>query len=146
MSKRATNGSDNIIRGAIFLRRGRLDLAIKLFETSLVKIPFALERRYFENALAVAKLRMKEFDQAIVHLRKRTEPLSTVLRMHALGALEKLDQAREALNEVQSVCPKNLIPLKNELAARYKLSSSAPKHNFQWVFDQECQGLLLEAA
>ena len=134
------------IRGTIFMRRGRLDLAINLFENSLTTIPFAMERSYFENALAVAKLRMKRFDQAIDHLSKRPEPLSTLLRMHAFAALERLDEAKDALKQVEFSCPRNLVRLKNELAARYKLSSKPPKHTVQWVFDQECQNLLLEAA
>jgi len=134
------------VRGMILLRRGRLDLAIKLFEAGLARIPFAKERKYFENALAVTKLRMKKFDQAITHLGESPEPLKNLLRMHGFGGLRRLDQARQALQSLESDCPLSLVPLKNELAARYKLSSRAPKHHSQWVFDEECRNVLLEAA
>jgi tetratricopeptide (TPR) repeat protein len=134
------------IRGMIFLRRGKLDLALKLFEVSVARIPFASERRYFENALAVAKLRMKKFDEAVKSLGQDREPLTNVLRMHAFGGMQRLGEARDILEKLESNCPRNLVRLKNELAARYKLSRNAPRHDVRWVFDEECRGVLLEAA
>jgi tetratricopeptide (TPR) repeat protein len=134
------------IRGMILLKRGKLDFAAKLFETSLTRIPFANERGYFESALAVTRIRMNKFTQAIESLGARQEPLTDVLRLHAFGGLQQLGEAREVLKRLEPVCPANLIPLKNELLARYKLSSKAPRHHPQWVFDEECRSILLEAA
>jgi tetratricopeptide (TPR) repeat protein len=136
----------NHIRGMIYLRRGKPDLATELFERGLRQIPFAKERRYFENALAVARLKMKRFEQAIECLSDGQEPLTKVLRMHALAGLQLLTAARETFQLLESSCPPRLVPLRNELAARYKLSLKQPRHNSRWVFDEECQGVLLQAA
>lgn len=134
------------IRGMIHLRRGNNDLAIRLFENGIAKIPFAHERRYFEIALAVARLRMKKFDQAVDFLGKGSEPLTNVLRMHALAGLKRLDQAQDVLRGLETTCPQNLRKLKDELAARYSLSRRQPKHDARWIFDEECRSALLEAA
>jgi tetratricopeptide (TPR) repeat protein len=134
------------IRGMVFLKRGKHDLALRVFEKGLAKNPFAKERRYFETGLAVAKLRMNRFDQAIAHLGEDKEPLTNVLRIHAFGGLKQLDRARQAVESLERNCPPGLAPLRDELVARYKISSKPAKHDSRWVFDQECRYVLLEAA
>ena len=134
------------IRGMVFLKRGKHDLALRVFETGLAKNPFAKERRYFETGLAVVKLRMNRFDQAIAHLREDKEPLTNVLMIHAFGGLKQIEQARKAVERLERNCPPGLTQLKDELVARYKISSKAAKHDSRWVFDQECRYVLLEAA
>ena len=134
------------IRGMIFLKRGALDSALKIFASGLAKIPFENQRKYFESALAVTKLRMKKFEQAAACLREDQEPLTNLLRMHALGGLKQVARAQEVFQNLESACPRKLIPLRDELAARYGLASMKPRHSSEWIFDEECKHVLLEAA
>lgn len=134
------------IRGMVHLKRKKFDQAIRLFEEGLTRTPFAEERQYFQCALAVAKLRMKKFDQAVSHLSEVSDPLTNVLRMHALAGLQKIDLAQRAFRDLQSGCPGNLVSLRDEVAARYKLVPRSPRRDSDWIFDEECRSVLLEAA
>ncbi len=134
------------IRGMILLKKDMLIPAIKHLKIGLNSIPFADERKYFQNALAVATLRQRQYHEATQYLRGGPEAIADALRIHAFGELKKLDQASQAYRRLLEVCPPNLVPLRNELAATYKLVNKTARHDWRWIFEEECQNVLLEAA
>jgi len=134
------------IRGMILLKVGDMGRATKLFEKGLATIPFADERKFFQNALAVCSARQKQLRRAAEYLGSDSSPTTDALRIHVYGALNKCDEARDAYERLASACPPNLIALRDELAARYSLRPAAPAFDWDWVFDQECRAILLQEA
>jgi len=134
------------IRGMILLKTERVEKAVEHFERGLATIPFARERRYYENALAVAEMHQERFRDAENRLGRDQEPLTDVIRLHVLGALDYRDQAREAYGRLAANCPRSLQALRDELAAHYSLRPVPPRFDSKWVFEQECRCILLEAA
>ena len=134
------------IRGMILLKTGKLQNALDHFKIGLDTIPFADERKYFRNALAVAILRQGEFPKAAELLSDNDDAVADVLRIHAFGELRQFGAASKAYKRVERNCPIILIPLRDELAARYKLLVRPQKKNWNWIFSEECANVLLEAA
>jgi tetratricopeptide (TPR) repeat protein len=134
------------IRGMILLRTGNVSDAITLLERGLRENPFADQHQYFENALAVANLRLKRFEHALRFLGQAQTSLSDVIRIHAFGAARQLENARKAYQRVESACPAPLASLRDTLAARYGLKQGGVRCNWNWVFEEECRNLLYAAA
>jgi tetratricopeptide (TPR) repeat protein len=134
------------IRGMILLRKDMLGPAIQHLKKGLDSIPFADERKYFQNALAVATLRQRQYNEAAHYLEGSREPITEALRIHVFGELRRPVQASQAYSRLLTICPPNLVPLRDELAAQYRLVNSLPCHDMQWIFEEECQNVLLEAA
>jgi tetratricopeptide (TPR) repeat protein len=134
------------VRGMILLKSNKLDAAVVHFETGLNSIPFARQRKYFQNALAIARLRRGEYAKATETLISAEEPMAEILKIHAFGELRQSDLAKRSLARLELVCPVTLIPLRDELAARYQLRQQPPRHEDPWIFDEECRVALLNAA
>jgi tetratricopeptide (TPR) repeat protein len=136
------------IRGMILLRKGELDRAIAIFEEGRSKTPFARERRYFEGALSVARMRKGQFDQAAQSLAESPAGggLLKVLRLHAYAGKGDLPLARVSYAELSNRCPGQLIDLRDAIAARYGIIRNVEHHNDNWIFDRESEALLQEAA
>ncbi len=134
------------IKGMLLLRSEQFEEAIQQLQKGLDQTPFMKERQYFENALAIAKLRLERFDEAAALVLHGEDPVTDVLRLHVSGALNNLDSAKQTFGRLKRSCPPVLIPLRDELAARYHLVSAKPEHGPEWVFKEECRTLLLLAA
>lgn len=133
------------IRGMILLRTGKLDDAVALLERGLRDNPYADERRYFENALAVANLRLNRFPEALRFLGDDQTPLADVIRMHAFGAVRQTEDARKAYQRIEAMCPPPLILLRDALAALYSLRHGFATPTWSWVFEEECRNVLYAA-
>jgi tetratricopeptide (TPR) repeat protein len=134
------------IRAMILLRNDRLDEAEVLLKKGLRESPYADRRAYFESALAVASLRRRRFREAVRFLGKGDTPLAEVIRMHAFGALKQPDEVKHAYKRIERACPPPLIPLRDELAARYGLQLGLASRDWDWVFEEECRNILYAAA
>lgn len=134
------------VRGMILLKTNMLRPAIKHFKYGLDSIPFADERKYFQNALAAATLRQRHFHEALDCLGASRSATADALRIHAYGELGNPREALRAYARLSLACPVMLVPLRNELASKYKLKTEPPHHDDAWVFEEECQNILLEAA
>ena len=75
------------VRGMILLKSNKLDAAVVHFETGLNSIPFARQRKYFQNALAIARLRRGEYAKATETLISAEEPMAEILKIHAAGVV-----------------------------------------------------------
>ena len=82
---------------------------------------------------------------SLVQLINHDEPLTATLRVHALGALGRTAEALQAYSKVREHCPLILIPLRNELSSRH-LKIGGSQQSDEWVFEEECKAILLQAA
>ncbi|MDI9432870.1 MAG: tetratricopeptide repeat protein [Planctomycetota bacterium] len=136
------------IRGMILLRRGEREEAAKIFEYGVAHTPRPVQRAYFQTALAVCRMRERQYKEATEILDKVTLPIfqtcANVLRLHAFG--EQGDCERTA--RLYEALPKEPEPilrdLQSELHRRYVLFE-APHHDEQWLQDREIDYLLLAA-
>jgi tetratricopeptide (TPR) repeat protein len=134
------------ILGMSYLRRNQLAQAIKIFEEGVEKIPFAREKRYFMNALSIARLRENNFEQAATSLPDTAEGLSNVIRMHAYAGMGKTARARTLYDELRNRCPIQIADLRDAIAGRYGLATDVYAANDNWIFERETEALLQEAA
>ena len=136
----------NHVRGMILMKTNRLDEAIAHFSSGLEKVPFYSEKKYFCNALAVAYLKRKEFNTATAVLSDSSGTVSNVLRFHALAATGRKESANNIMETVQGSGLAPVIELTQEIARRYRLRPERPRHGESWLFQKECESVLLEAA
>jgi len=134
------------IKGMLLLKKDMLKPAVRHLKKGLESIPFADQRKYFQNALAVATLRQRQYFEAAQYIGGSQEPTADALRIHAFSELRKFDQASHAYSRLLHVCPPILVPLRDELASKYRLVKSSSRHDSRWIFEEECQNVLLEAA
>jgi tetratricopeptide (TPR) repeat protein len=135
------------VRGMAFVRGGEIDRGIEHLEKGRAQTPFARERRYFERALSVARMRKGEFAKALEVLQQVGGlGLSNILRLHAYAGAGNLTDARKTYRELSLGCPAELIDLKDAIAARYELTADHQMHaNDNWIFSREAEALLQAA-
>jgi tetratricopeptide (TPR) repeat protein len=135
------------VRGMILVRQERFDEAIKHFEFGAKNTPFVRERRYFDRAMSVAKMRKGKFKEAVEVLEGSGGGISNVLRFHALAGAGDTDRANRYFVELATKCPSQLIELRDAIAARFGFADQiSHHHNDNWIFDRETEALLQEAA
>ena len=128
------------IRGMILLRQGEMENAIEIFEHGVADAPTSVGKEYFRTALAVCRMRKRQYKEATEILEKVTSPAlqtcANVLRLHAFG--EQGDCERTA--RMYDALPKEPEPilrdLQDELHRRYVLFET-PLHDEQWLQDRE---------
>lgn len=134
------------IRGMILLRTDKIPEAIGLFEEGVRSVPFSAERHYFQNALAVARLKLGQYEEALQEIRVDARETGKVLMLHALAALRRKSEAMDMYNQLPTASsPPYVIDLRDEIAARFALRPTRPEHDQQWLFDKECEAMLLAA-
>ena len=131
------------IRGMVLLKQGDLDTAIEIFERGTRENPWITDRKYFRTALAVARLRQKEYQEAVQVIGDEPTPVCQVLRIHAFGGLGDIEKAKNAFDRVKDSRLPKVVSLRDELAARYVLQvETSEQRSDDWVFQQECDLLL----
>jgi tetratricopeptide (TPR) repeat protein len=138
------------IRGVISLRKGDLDTAIETFEWGLSENPWFTQKDFFETALAGARLRKSQYEQAADLLNRdfypTVRPIAQIFQLHAFAELRELKNARSMFDKLLERCPPVLLSSRDELGARcgFLPPRSTPKSNY-WLFEQESNSLLLAA-
>ena len=134
------------IKGMIFLRTDRIAEAIELFRHGVSSAPYG-QKRYFRSALAVATLRLGQYDQA----REQAEaasfgPTGKVLMFHALAAQKRRPDALSVYGQLSNTeLPKHITNLRDEIAARFRIVDGLTQYDEDWVFERECEAALLAA-
>ncbi|MFN2452945.1 MAG: hypothetical protein ABR577_01860 [Pyrinomonadaceae bacterium] len=137
------------IRGMILLRMGKADEAVQIFEHGVKNDPLPFSKEYSRTALTVALLRQRDFVKAGQMLDEVTAPLlqpqANILRLHAFGAQGNIERVTTAYQSLTSSPPLFASELIEELSHQY-ISDEAPRHDDEWVFNQEVDVLLLIAS
>lgn len=133
------------VYGMALLKAGRIPESIILFETALGNVPFASQKPYFANALALAHLRKHDYAAAAKLAEGREDSIAQIITLHTAAATNDVARAEFALNSLQNDCPENILSLRDELATQFKLIKGTPYRDADWIFDQECNVLALNA-
>ena len=129
------------ILGMIRLRTDRAAEAVALFERGLLDGPFE-QRRFFQSALAYARLLAHDLGHAAKLLEDEPSVVSQVLQIHIYGELAQTERARQAYDVVRSNRNPRVIEITAELAARARLEMRDPVRSDQWVLEREFELLL----
>ena len=128
------------IRGMILLRSGKVDEAITIFERGTADSPGALHRDYYRNALALARLHLRDYAAAASVLEQIRSPLlrtqTTVLRIHSFGAQGQFARVAEAYKQLPQRTPPVIVDLLEELRRRY-VDRRPPLHDDAWLLQRE---------
>ena len=115
-----------------YLKAGDLGEAIKRFTFGLKNSP---NKDYFANALAIAKIKKREFTSAVEMLKEDIENINAkqkrtrlLLLGHSYAELHRNDEAVNSLNaSILANAPNPLVhTLKNDLLVRYELGEAGP--------------------
>jgi tetratricopeptide (TPR) repeat protein len=133
------------VRGMIYLKQNRLDEALDIFTTGSLQTPFYREQKYFENALAATKIRMKRFKEAVKIVHDAEGPIAHILQIHSYSELGLREAAATAYAAVNDNLPPSILMLRDELGARYNITGRRPAQSAGWIFEKEME-VLLQAA
>jgi hypothetical protein len=131
----------NHVYGMTLLRQGDTRGALKALQIGSKKCPWSKQRRYFDCALAIAKLREQDFSHSITALGEPTSAFEKLILLHANGALGNLDEVRDLKEQLGDDCPPVFFTLRDSLVDHYL--SGTP---LLPVDDLFCVGGLLLAA
>jgi hypothetical protein len=134
----------------IYLRQGRLNEAITVFERGLNDCPFSASRPYFASALAVARVRRREWREAEAALAGRTDEVAQVLRLHIQGEQGQYGLAIQTYQSLSATPRPAVKGLRDTLVGRF-LNPTARRQpaSDEWVesvFRQECDLVSVIAA
>jgi tetratricopeptide (TPR) repeat protein len=136
------------IRGMVLLCKDEVDRAIEIFEEGMNRNPRPGQRDYFRTALAVARLKKREYELASKVLEQVTAPIlqtaSAILKLHAFGRQGDCERAAEIYKTLPSKPGPILFELQSELHRQY-VAYDTPRYNEEWLIKKEIQYLLLAA-
>ncbi|MBF0464124.1 MAG: hypothetical protein HQK88_05880 [Nitrospirae bacterium] len=117
-----------------YLRTGNIQEAIRRLEYGFENSPSKSNKEYFANALAVAKIRARDFESAeeildcnVVDLSKYKKEQCIVMRAHCLAGRDRKEEAKKSLEEISktgSLTPE-LLQLTQLISKRFGLEDDA---------------------
>jgi hypothetical protein len=117
-----------------YIRSEEIDEAIRRLAYGLENTPWPEEKSYFATALAVAKIRKKEFAEVlkiiptnVVHIDIFQRQARLALIGHSQAALGRNEEAAQTLAELADATNPHVINLKEAIAQRYMLGQQS--HN-----------------
>lgn len=131
------------IRGMTYLGQGKLAEAAGVFERGMRDCSFPMQVPYFATALAVTRLRQREWKQAAQAIEGRTDEVAQVLRLHIQGEQEQFGLAVQTYLALEGTTRLPIRELRDTLAARFlnqaARSRPAPPEWTEAVLRQECE-------
>lgn len=115
-----------------YLKNGEIDEAIRRLTYGFKNNPWPIEKSYFANALAVAKIRQKQFAEVLDVLPTNVVGLDVFQRQtrlalvgHSQAALGRKEEAAQTLAKLEQAANPRIISLKDAIARRYSLSQES---------------------
>ena len=113
-----------------YLKSGDFEEAIKRFSFGLQNSPWVKDKHYFGTALAFARIKKRDYAEAIKLLKKDIEIINTnhkqkrlVLISHSQAELEQKDEASNTLSLIENIRNPRIISLKTLIQKCYSLSN-----------------------
>jgi len=116
-----------------------------IFTKGALQVPFFRERNYFQNALAVANIRMKNFKEALQATQLSSGAIAQVLQIHCYSELGMPDAATAVFAAMNDNLPPSVLLLRDELAAAYNITDALARYTPSWLAETEVE-VLLQAA
>jgi len=136
------------IRAMVYMHSGKLERAESALKWGLVENQWALQRQYFQTALATLRIRQKRYQDSIDLVdsiaHPSVEPIARVLKMHAHGELGEVSVVAQIYNDFRQSAAPSIIQLREALAKRYLVKKPILTMDDS-LFRQECNSLLLAA-
>lgn len=133
------------VKGMILVRQKKYAEALELFQWCASRTPFATQKRLFEGGIALANIRLRNFEEAAAHARKADEITGKILLAHSLGALHRLEEAAGALRTINDDHPPTIVDLRDAISAKFQIRMKAKRRSDAWVADMEDVALLQAA-
>ncbi|MBW2621721.1 MAG: tetratricopeptide repeat protein, partial [Deltaproteobacteria bacterium] len=137
------------IKGMIHLNLGNLELAESIFQEGIRDNPNPRGKEFFHNALALVRIKQKEYENAAQLLERVSSPdlqtTSNILRVYAFGALGNRERARQAFMEITQQPSGVCLEFKEELRRRY-LDEEEPVYDEEWLNESAMSCYLRMAA
>ncbi|MEK6303475.1 MAG: tetratricopeptide repeat protein [Acidobacteriota bacterium] len=136
------------IRGMTLLRMGDVEAASQVFESGKEFCPWGSQKAFFITALALTRIRNREFGAASEMLDQVTvpafKPHAQLLRIHALGELNEFDRASTVYTDLKANPRPFSDELPDEFYSRY-IAREGNRHDDAWVYTREVDIFLLTA-
>ena len=114
-----------------YIKSEEIDEAIRRLTYGLKHTPWPTQKNYFLSALAVAKIRTKEFDEVVKILPTNVVNIDVFQRQtrlalvgHSQAALGKNEEAVQTLAKLDAATNPHVINLKEAISRRYMLGQS----------------------
>ena len=134
------------VKGMIYLRLGKLEKALDVFARGVLHNQFAKERRYFENAHAIAQIRQKDFQRALSHARSGEGIAANVLKFHSYAALGREVEARREFQNLDRDPRPAVAELSKEIAVKFGIVSGRSCQSDEWIEAKHTEVVLALAA
>lgn len=134
------------IRGMILLKTNRVEEAITHFTRGLLTVPFFEEKRYYENALALAKVMKADFEVATKYAANGVGTIAKILEFHCFGEIGQKEKAKAVFRDLEDVNAPIVAAVRDELAARMGIINIPRAHNDAWIISTETNLILAQAA
>lgn len=133
------------IRGMLFVSRNSFDKAVQHFELGLNNVPFFRLKASFRQALAFSQMRLSRYMAASKLLSGDQEPLAKLLLAHCLWKMNRVEQAKFAIEAVNDNDSASILSFKSELSAHIGMTDINPRYGEIWLFGREVE-FFLQAA
>ena len=111
-----------------YLKSGDIDEAIKRLEYGLQNVPWVRDKSFFATALAVAKIKNREFadvveilETNVVHTDRFQRQKDLLLISHSQAELDRKQDAAKTLASISYLGNPHIVKLKEALSQRYNL-------------------------
>lgn len=134
------------IRGMALLKSGATNDALLHFKNGYKNVPFPSQKEYFSSARSLVHMKAKKYKRALEVLGQSNEPVSNVIKFHAYCGLNKTSDAKRMYKKLKEDNSAKIVPIRDEIAAHFRLSPDNPQHTPQWIHEQECDALAVASS
>lgn len=133
------------ILGAIAVRKQQFGEALSIFLRGVRESQFHSERAQFQNAIALAKLAMGQYDEAIAAAEQGTGSVAKIISLQSYFQLGDRAKAVSLSNDLNESATPSIIFLRDVIASRYKQWEAPISSEDSALIDQQTE-VFLQAA
>lgn len=128
------------------LKRGNLETALEELRYGVEVVPFYRNRRYYQNALAVAELKMGRFSEALDAASQGVGAAADMMIMQAAASVGNRARAVASFNRLMKDPHENVVYLADQIGRRLDLVSRLPERDEEWIANRNAEIVLALAA
>ncbi len=128
------------------LKRGNLETALEELRYGVELVPFYRNRRYYQNALAVAELTRGRFVEALDAASEGVGAAADMMIMQAAASVGNRARAVASFNRLMKDPHENVVYLAEQIGRRLDLVSRSPERDEEWIASRNTEIVLALAA